>query len=100
MLHNTTLLLKKGKEIFMITVKCPAGDHKFHSPYEAAAEMGISKQSLDRYRKEGFIQGYLMGNGYHFLEEDIRETLRYLAEKKLRLGNRNVDRENINISII
>ena len=78
-------------------IDCERGEtHVLYRPIELAHRLGVSVETVNRYRREGFIDAHPMGSGFLFSENQIEEFLQLQKERGRTLGSRNRDKEEVN----
>ena len=71
---------KQNREANMIEFefKCECGvatTKKLHGPEEATRYLGVSEQTLNRWRRQGWIKSSKVGRGYYYQREHLDECL-------------------------
>ena len=62
--------------------------------------MGVSLQTLNKWRVEGYIRSFKIGRGNAYTREELDSGLRLLNERNLGASRSNEDRENINLKYV
>tara|TARA_R100000808_G_scaffold13296_1_gene32382 strand:+ start:106 stop:366 length:261 start_codon:yes stop_codon:yes gene_type:complete len=84
-----------------ITIPCKNGEtHELYNPLEASIYMGVSLQTLNKWRVEGYIRSFKIGRGNAYTREELDSGLRLLNERNLGASRSNEDRENINLKYV
>ncbi len=67
-----------------ITIPCKNGEtHELYNPLEASIYMGVSLQTLNKWRVEGYIRSFKIGRGNAYTREELDSGLRLLNERNL-----------------
>jgi predicted site-specific integrase-resolvase len=63
---------------------------RLYQPLDAMQFLNVSSGTLNRYRREGFLEGIPVGRGFLYTREMLEDCIRNLGK----------DRENINVEVI
>ena len=82
-------------------IPCKNGHtHELMNPLEASVYMGVSIQTLNRYRLEGYIRSFKWGRGNGYTKEGLDDALVLLRQKRLAISRDNLDREEVNLKYV
>ena len=62
----------------------------FYRPIEAQARFGVSGETLNKWRREGFLQGHAVGRGYIYDAIQLDEAERILRKREIDRKNEEV----------
>jgi len=62
----------------------------FYRPIEAQARFGVSGETLNKWRREGFLQGHAVGRGYIYDAIQLDEAERVLRRRAIDKKNEEV----------
>lgn len=60
----------------MINITVDGKPVKLYTPLDAQDYCGISDQTLNKWRREGWLQGHPVGRGYLYTQQGLDDALR------------------------
>jgi len=90
MYHDTNLHQQRRESNALIELTINGAPVSMYQPVDAQYYLGVSAGTLNRYRREGYLQSFPVGRGHLYTREMLDECI-------VNLGK---DRENINVEVI